>query len=115
MEHKARVGHVVVRNHHVHHSDDCATRPIALWTLCVVPFCSKPSEAGLERKIRELRIGLVSNVGRMSFLQVSFILFAKCSARERESPGGSGEGDCLARKRYGSNDETRISISFFKN
>jgi hypothetical protein len=29
-EHEARVGHIVVHDYHAYHSDDCATRPIAL-------------------------------------------------------------------------------------
>lgn len=73
---------------------------------------------GLEWKIRELRTGLVSNVGRgVSFPGHFSFYCALCSAKERET-GGRGEpregqlnGDCLVSKTWV--HENCISISFF--
>jgi hypothetical protein len=89
----------VVHNCHVHHSDDCETRPMLSDILrCPFPFVSPR-----RWPCAESRTGPVSNVGRGASFYFSFSFHcALCSAREREDPRGRGKpregqlnGGCL--------------------
>ena len=70
---------------------------------------------GLEWNIRELRTGLVSNVGWGVSFPWSFSFYcALCSAKERETPGGRGESreGTIKRRLLGKQNMWKLHIYF---